>query len=112
MTRSVASSSAWSEILEHDASAAQRKLGAQMPDRRRSPHAFLGMQDRQHWRVPEVAERLRVDPETVRRWLRAGKLRGMLLSQQGGYRISDSELQRFIAERLGNTHTEQSKVAA
>jgi len=60
------------------------------------------MTNERYLRVPEVAERLRVDPETVRRWLRAGKLRGMLLSQQGGYRISDTELQRFIAERVGS----------
>jgi excisionase family DNA binding protein len=60
------------------------------------------MTDERYWRVPEVADRLRVAPETVRRWLRAGKLRGMLLSQQGGYRVPDSELRRFIAERLGD----------
>ena len=60
---------------------------------------MLPMTDERYWRVPEVAERLRVDPETVRRWLRAGKLRGMLLSQQGGYRIPESELRRFISER-------------
>jgi excisionase family DNA binding protein len=62
--------------------------------------------------VREVAERLRSSPETVRRWLRAGKLRGLLLSQQGGYRIPDSELRRFITERLGVTETERSRVAA
>ncbi len=70
------------------------------------------MTDERYWRVPEVAERLRVDPETVRRWLRAGKLRGMLLSQQGGYRIPDSELRRFIAERLGATEAERRRAAA
>jgi hypothetical protein len=52
------------------------------------------------WRVPEVAAHLRVDPETVRRWLRAHKLRGVLLSQQGGYRISNSELQRRDIRQL------------
>ena len=70
------------------------------------------MTDERYWRVPEVAERLRVDSETVRRWLRAGKLRGLLLSQQSGYRIPDSELRRFITERLGATETERSRVAA
>ena len=48
--------------------------------------------------VREVAERLRSSPETVRRWLRQGKLRGF---QPGGtklgYRVPESELQRFIA---------------
>ena len=48
--------------------------------------------------VPEVAARLRASPDTVRRWLRTGKLRG--LSYGGdrlGYRVSESELQRFLA---------------
>ncbi|MDQ6674281.1 MAG: helix-turn-helix domain-containing protein [Chloroflexota bacterium] len=70
------------------------------------------MTDERYWRVPEVAERLRVDPETVRRWLRAGKLRGMLLSQQGGYRIPESEVRRFIAERFARDETEENRVAA
>lgn len=47
--------------------------------------------------VREVAERLRSSPETVRRWLREGKLRGF---QPGGtklgYRVPEDELQRFI----------------
>jgi excisionase family DNA binding protein len=69
------------------------------------------MTDERYWRVPEVADHLRVDPETVRRWLRAGKLRGMLLSQQGGYRVPDSELRRFIAERQGGIESEPIRVA-
>jgi excisionase family DNA binding protein len=69
------------------------------------------MTDERYWRVPEVASRLRVAPETVRRWLRAGKLRGMLISQQGGYRVPDSEVRRFIAEHLGNSESEPTGVA-
>jgi excisionase family DNA binding protein len=69
------------------------------------------MIDERYWRVPEVASRLRVAPETVRRWLRAGKLRGMLISQQGGYRVPDSEVRRFIAEHLGNSESEPTGVA-
>jgi hypothetical protein len=57
------------------------------------------------WRVLQVADHLRVDPETGRRWLRAGKLRGMLLSQHEDYRV-DSALGRFIAERQGSTESE------
>ena len=53
--------------------------------------------------VPEVARLLGAQPETVRRWLRAGLLRGF---QPGGkrlgYRVRESELRRFIAEREGN----------
>jgi excisionase family DNA binding protein len=47
--------------------------------------------------VREVAERLRSSPETVRRWLRQGKLRGF---RPGGtilgYRVPEGELQRFL----------------
>lgn len=47
--------------------------------------------------VPEVAEWLRVHPESVRRWIRQGRLRGVLLGgTRAGYRIAQSEVQRFI----------------
>ena len=47
--------------------------------------------------VREVAERLRSSPETVRRWLRQGKLRGFRPGgTKLGYRVPESELQRFI----------------
>ncbi|MBX6754529.1 MAG: helix-turn-helix domain-containing protein [Thermorudis peleae] len=49
--------------------------------------------------VREVADQLRVSPETVRRWLRDGKLRGLWISDRGGWRIPASELARFIQER-------------
>jgi excisionase family DNA binding protein len=49
--------------------------------------------------VREVAERLRSSPETVRRWLRQGKLRGFRLGgTKLGYRVTESELERFLAE--------------
>ena len=47
--------------------------------------------------VREVAERLRSSPETVRRWLRQGKLRGFRPGgTKLGYRVSEEELQDFI----------------
>jgi excisionase family DNA binding protein len=52
--------------------------------------------------VKEVAERLRLNPETVRVWLRDGKLRGILMGgRRGGYRIAQSELRRFLSEGQG-----------
>jgi excisionase family DNA binding protein len=46
--------------------------------------------------VPEVAERLRVSPETIRRYLRDGRLKGIKV---GGvtspYRISEAEVRRI-----------------
>ena len=51
--------------------------------------------------VQEVAAQLRVNPETVRRWLRQGKLRGRLLGgDRAGYRIPASEVKRLVAGEL------------
>lgn len=47
--------------------------------------------------VPEVAERTRVNQDTVRRWLRTGRLKGKMLGgQRSGYRVLESDLRRFI----------------
>jgi excisionase family DNA binding protein len=49
--------------------------------------------------VQEVAEQLRASQETVRRWLRQGRLHGILPGgDRMGYRIRESELRRFIEE--------------
>uniref|UniRef100_A0A831X6V0 DNA-binding protein n=1 Tax=Thermorudis peleae TaxID=1382356 RepID=A0A831X6V0_9BACT len=52
--------------------------------------------------VREVAERLRVNAETVRRWLRSGQLKGVWLSDRAGWRIPAGELERFLRERSGH----------
>ena len=47
--------------------------------------------------VQEVAAHLRVNPETVRRWLRQGHIRGALLGgDRAGYRIPASEVERLL----------------
>jgi excisionase family DNA binding protein len=57
--------------------------------------------------VSEVAERLRVYPETVRRWLRSGRLNGIRLGgTKLGYRIPESEVRRLLSTG------EQGKAAA
>jgi len=48
--------------------------------------------------VRQVAALLRFDPETVRRWLRKGLLRGAAGPKGAGYRIARSELERVLAE--------------
>ena len=52
--------------------------------------------------VKEVAERLRVHPVTIRRWLLEGRIRG---SQPGGakigWRIPESEVTRILEETQG-----------
>lgn len=48
----------------------------------------------------DVAMRLKVHPETVKRWLREGRMRGMRVSDRMGWRVPQSEVQRFISEAL------------
>ena len=48
----------------------------------------------------EIAVRLGVHGETVRRWLRAGELHGISLGR-AGYRIPEAEFQRFLIKRQG-----------
>jgi excisionase family DNA binding protein len=60
--------------------------------------------------VSEVADRLRLKPETVRRWLRSGKLHGVSLgSDSAGWRIPESEVQRLLA---GSSQTSWSSSSA
>ena len=55
------------------------------------------MVDEELLTVDEVARRLKLHPETVRRWIRAGKLRAISLgSDRAGLRIRASEVQRLL----------------
>ncbi|GBD21844.1 hypothetical protein HRbin28_02308 [bacterium HR28] len=57
--------------------------------------------------VEQVAERLQVSPVTVRRWLREGLLAGSRLPGKAGWRISEQDVERFLAERAGQRSAEQ-----
>jgi excisionase family DNA binding protein len=46
--------------------------------------------------VPEVAEQLQITEETVRRWLRSGKLEGVLLSRKAGWRVRPESVDRML----------------
>jgi excisionase family DNA binding protein len=47
--------------------------------------------------VREVAERIRTSPQTVRRWLQQGRLRGFRPGgTKLGYRVREADLQRFL----------------
>ncbi len=45
--------------------------------------------------VEQVATRLQVHEETVRRWLRSGQLQGHAISRRAGWRVRESEVERF-----------------
>jgi excisionase family DNA binding protein len=63
------------------------------------------MSDREDawYTVDELARRLKVNPETVRRWIRRGDLQALALPNKAGYRISADDVRRFEQERMG-TH--------
>jgi excisionase family DNA binding protein len=48
--------------------------------------------------VEDVAEQLQVHPETVRRWLREGRLEGYRISRRGGWRIRPEAVEAMLAE--------------
>ena len=55
------------------------------------------MEGERMYTVPEVAERLRLHPQTVREWLRIGKIQGVRLGgTKAGWRIPDSEVARVL----------------
>jgi excisionase family DNA binding protein len=49
--------------------------------------------------VEDVGDKLKVHVQTVRRWLRAGELRGYLLGDRAGYRIRKADLVTFLEAR-------------
>ena len=52
--------------------------------------------------VPDVAGRLGLNPETVRRWLRSGRITGVRLGgDKAGWRITERDLTKFILEQQG-----------
>ena len=52
-----------------------------------------------YFTVEEVAERLKVNEQTVRRWLREGDLVGIPFGGRTGWRVTEIELQAFIRRR-------------
>ena len=46
----------------------------------------------------QASARLQVTEDTVRRWLRAGRLRGRRLNDRAGYRIPRDEIERVLRE--------------
>lgn len=50
--------------------------------------------------VADIAARLQVHEQTVRRWLRSGALPGRNFGGKAGYRVALSELEQFV--RTGN----------
>ena len=57
------------------------------------------MSDERLLTVKEVADRLQANPQTIRKWLREGKLHGSMPGgEKLGYRIPESEVTRILEE--------------
>jgi excisionase family DNA binding protein len=55
------------------------------------------MPDEPMLKVRDVAERLNVPDETVRRWIRSGRMNAIMLGgTKTGYRIPESEIERIL----------------
>ncbi len=66
------------------------------------------MQQNEQWlTVVQIAHRLQVHQETVRRWLRTGQLKGRNFGGKSGYRVRSEDLEAFLAQ-----DPMESKIAA
>lgn len=64
------------------------------------------MTDEELLKVEEISARFRVHPETVRRWIRTGRLKAIRLgSERAGYRIPASEVERILRGERGGAQT-------
>jgi excisionase family DNA binding protein len=54
--------------------------------------------------VVEVSEYLRIGPESIRRWLRVGKLPGINLGRGSGWRIRRADLAKLIDDKRPVLH--------
>jgi len=69
--------------------------------------------DGERWlTVAQAAEVAQVHPETLRAWLRRGKVPGNLISRRAGYRIRQSDLERFLSGDSRAEETREKRLAA
>lgn len=47
-------------------------------------------------KIREAAEILNVNPETLRRWDRSGKLKAIIISKRGDRRYREKDIEKFI----------------
>ena len=54
------------------------------------------MADERWFTTRQIAELMQVDEQTIRRWLRANRLHGRNFGGKVGWRVRESELNRFL----------------
>ena len=69
------------------------------------------MTDERWYTVEEIVDILKVHEQTVRRWLREGELRGVLLGRKAGYRVRARDFEAFLAARDTQGGEEKKAVA-
>jgi excisionase family DNA binding protein len=58
----------------------------------------------------EVASKLNIHIETVRRWIRTGELPAVNIGGKGGYRMKKTDLDKFLQSRtIRQTKTQHTK---
>jgi len=63
--------------------------------------------------VEQVAERLQVNEQTIRRWLREGELTGVAFGGRTGWRVSEEDLTAFLdRKRFAEAQEEKTGKAA
>ena len=67
------------------------------------------MADERWLEVQDIVDRLKVHPNTVRRWLKSGKLAGRNFGGRTGYRIRASDLDAFLASPGAGATTAESE---
>jgi excisionase family DNA binding protein len=74
------------------------------------------MADEELLTVAEVARRLRLSQETIRRWIRGGKLQAIRIgSDRAGFRIRRTEIDQLLEPKqlpLPREDVDQKKAAA
>jgi len=50
-------------------------------------------------KIREAAEMLSVNPETLRRWDRSGKLKAIIISKRGDRRYKEEDVEKFINKK-------------
>ncbi len=59
----------------------------------------------EYFTVREVADRLKVHPQTLKDWLRSGELEGVNFGGRTGWRVTDQQLRDFVERRTQATKT-------
>ena len=70
------------------------------------------MIDERWFTVAEIATLLQVHEETVRQWLRVGRLKGRNFGGRTGYRVRETDLTAFLLDEASDQATDAGGKAA